>query len=267
MLNKKSFSFANLIIAILTLVVALIIMLSASSQFYMENKIGTPLKIISYNIATGISNTAKYIVFGDLNDKQKIENLTTQNNQLIQENVKLTLALGTLKQIELDNKHLKEALDFKNDLPKNYKYLSTNIIAGYTSSINSYILINGGKNYKVSPKSLVISPSGVVGFVNKVSASTSSVISVNSPDFKILAKTEQSNYNVVLFGTQNNFLEVKAYTENYTFIEGEAVYTSSVQNDYPKNILIGYVAKINNQFIVVPSYNIKHSNEYIFIVN
>lgn len=267
MLNKKSFSFANLIIAILTLVIALIIMLSASSQFYMESKIGTPLKIISYNIATGISNTARYIVFGNLTDKQQIEQLTKQNQQLVQENVKLTLALGAVKQIELDNKHLKEALNFKNTLAKEYTYLSTNIIAGYTSSINSYILINGGKNYKIKPKSLVLSPSGVVGFVNQVSSNTSSVVSVNSPDFKILAKTEKSNYNVVLFGNKDNFLEVKAYTENYTFIQGEAVYTSSVQNNYPKNILIGYVAKINNQFVVVPAYNIKHSNEYIFIVN
>ena len=156
LLNEKSLPVSTLLICIL---------LSIFLIFSSENE-----KIQSFRVYTTDKFSFLYQPFNWI-DNQSF--LMKRVEVLASENLKLNLENQILSSNELENKRLREFLDFK--AKRDYNFIGSDVISKGTNSNLNAFLINQGSNSGVKKNDPVLSSKGVVGKIIAVSDDHSSV--------------------------------------------------------------------------------------------
>ncbi len=151
------------------------------------------------------------------------------------------------QQEELED--LKALLDIKNTLSE-FDVISGIIVSRNTLYWSNEVIINKGSNDGIEEGMAVVDQGGLVGKIDKVSLSTSSIKLITSNDTtnKISVKIWINNtaINKVLTTDQNNLLIISGI-DNYADIKvGDLVTTSGLSEIFPSGINIGHVEKIEN---------------------
>lgn len=128
------------------------------------------------------------------------------------------------------------------------------------------ITINKGSSSNIKEDMAVITGSGLIGRINKVSSRTSEIklISTNDNNHKISVclKLENDNIYGILSGydNENNYLHVISTNKEIEIPKGTLVYTSGMGGIFPSGILIGSVENtIKDKYDVSKIINIKPS--------
>src|SRR5690606_1705743 len=97
----------------------------------------------------------------------------------------------------------------------------------------------------------VFCPEGIVGTITEVSDNYSIATSVlNTSGFKLVPKIQELNYTrgtIVWNGEDPNFLDLKEINKYENLKVGDHIVTSPYSKNFPENILIGTVAKIEKK--------------------
>ncbi len=150
-----------------------------------------------------------------------------------------------LKQIEQDNKRLREILSLQR--LSDSESISASVISRKTGSWWRQIILNKGTSAGVDVGSFVVGPGGLLGRVNSTSLFTSSVKLLTSPDSKIGVWIERVQTHGLLVGSGNDYPKVIFYNKDVDIKVGDFVLTSPASTLLPPNIAVGIIQSIDEE--------------------
>jgi rod shape-determining protein MreC len=208
------------------------------------------------------------LFFESISQSQK---LLTENQQLDLENQGLKARIGYLLGLKSENELLKKALGLK--LEENFRLAMAQVIA--KEPLKDEILITHGRDSAIAVGNAVITAEKVlVGKITEVLPNFARVALSSDTKSVFGAKIETENDEIagIAKGAGNSKIVFDLIPQEATIQKGDLLTTTSLNNAFPKDLLIGQVievvasdvkpfqtARVNSSF--------KPENlEYIFVV-
>lgn len=234
--NKKK-KYPKLLITIFILV-AFIIFLNYFNKgvrnlFYT---ISSPIQKTFWNAGSNSSN-----FFGAL---LNINNLTNNTNQFALQSQELLQQKSISQNLSVENQTLRQALDL--GLEKYFNMVFTQIIGKNISSDS--ILIDKGSADGISKDMAVINQQKILfGKISEVYKNFSKVTLITDKNFVVDAIVQGK----VIYGVVNGSGNFSAYfnliSKDAGLQNGDALLTSALGGDFPKNLLIGEIENIKKE--------------------
>lgn len=198
-------------------------------------------------------------------------NTQKRNEELRNENDALMAKLAVLQETQLENERLRKGLDFQTTVPE--RLMMAHVVAHDISSDYFGIRIDKGSEDGLKAGMGVISPSGVVGRVLRVTPHFSDVITLLDPDSSVDVIIQRSRARGILSGESKSLLCTLRYVDKLEDVQvGDSVVASGFGGIFPKGLIAGYVTAVepdNNgilQTITVKSAVDIYRLEEVFIV-
>ncbi len=215
------------------------------------------INLTSKEFNTGSSNYIKlkatevrYLFDGGIREYfTNLSNKSKMIDQLRDENELLKKQLSNTYRLEIENKYLQNKLNSLNSVlnfidHKNINNIvSTTIISNSLGSISNNLSIGLGSLDYINNNQLVITNKGILGYTFDVKKKSTKILSVLDNNFKISAITGKTKVNIVIEGNRTITPNVTLYSQGLPIQEGELVYTSGLEGNFPPFIAIGRVIK------------------------
>lgn len=192
------------------------------------------------SVGKGISD--KFQVFRDNKDlraenellKQKIESLTTTNQQLTQEKYELA---GLRRLYELDAKYI------------DYKKVAARIIASDTNNWFYSFVVDKGTDNGIQVGMNVLAGNGLVGIVSETGKNWARVRSVIDDNSNVSGMSIETKDTCIVSGDlklmkEKGMIRVEMISMDATLKEDSEIVTSHISDSYLQGILIGYIKNI-----------------------
>ena len=197
-------------------------------------------------------------------------NLNSEVEILREKNIQLSLKLDGLIQAEIQNKYLKNLLEFKEE--SLYELKTAKVINLGSGPIFSSITIDLGTDDGITKNLPIITSNGVVGKTILVNKNTTLVQTVNDVNFRISVKILPSESTGIMRFLNNNLFEIREIQKNANISIGNKVVTSGFSKIYPEGLNVGEITEIINTRgsfqKVARSINFYNENSklYVFVV-
>ena len=170
------------------------------------------------------------------NDSWLIGKLYALNKQLQSNNT----------QLAYENALLREELGLVQRSP------IQSVTARVLTHTNNRIIIEGGASKGIKKGAPVITSSGVVGKVERVSNNYSRVIVITSIDSRIPVSIGVNRYNAIISGNNSPAMELSNNEKDDALKDGYLVLTSGRGGVFPYGLLVGHIKGVK----VVPAVNL-----------
>ena len=185
----------------------------------------------------------------------------SKENRLLKEKIKV------FKVLEDENLKLKKFLSI--DSKTSYKKIFAKVIGGSNSLYQSIIIIDKGKSSNIKNGLGVVNYEGIVGIVIKTFSTSSKVLLVTDPRFKVDVELLISHEHGILVGNNKNCL-VKYLPINKNYKIGDLVVTSGFNGVFPRGIPVGHIKEItdNNLYktAIIEPFLKKYSLDFVSII-
>lgn len=197
---------------------------------------------------TGANSVAGWVMEKESQALQYLH-LSEENRNLTEANLLLQQEMDSLRH-EIADLRKKETYTerLQKDLLQDFELIPAHVISNSVRQKDNYLTIDVGKADGVEPEMGVVSGTGVVGIVSKVSAHHALVMSVLNSQSSISCRIRGSEY----FG----YMKWKGGSPLRTYMddvphhakvkEGDIVETSGFSSVFPAGIFLGKVASIRN---------------------
>ena len=197
----------------------------------------------SVYLTSATSLTGK--LYGVSNKISSFLHLSKNNRLLLEKYAELEeelLALKTLVAEQEGDSIYTDAFIDKDDAVKQFEFIPAEVVNISFSGPNNFITIDKGSLQGIKPDMGVVSHSGIVGVVHKVSHRYSTVIPIINPKFRLSAKLKNSENtgSVSWNGKDIGVAQIGELPKHEVFKPGDTVVTS-FSRIFPKDIVIGYV--------------------------
>lgn len=196
--------------------------------------------------------------------KAKVEELTTQNQGLLQNQAELL--------------RLQELLQVGQDYSQ-YNHIGAEIISKDPGNWYSTFVINKGTSDGLAVDMNVIADGGLVGIITEVGEHWSTVRSIIDDTSNVSAMVTNTSDHCIVTGNltlmNSDKIEFSQLVmEADTVMEGDAIVTSNVSEKYQPGILIGYISdmqldanNLTTSGTIIPSVDFKHLREVLVITD
>lgn len=169
------------------------------------------------------------------------------NTYLRKQNVLLLDELSRLRAADQENRELRSLLEFTRN--SNLSLYPIRIVGKEINQINNSITIDAGSRNEIKEGMPVVSAEGLVGKVILSAPGYSQVMPYLNTLFRVSAKLQNSNaYGIVSWdGKSINELQLNYVPQTIPVDTGEVVVTSGYSNQYPPDIPIGRVIRVEPQ--------------------
>ncbi|MBL7156017.1 MAG: rod shape-determining protein MreC [Candidatus Pacebacteria bacterium] len=199
----------------------------------------------------------------------KIRDREKQNQNLLLENQSLKSEITFLKEIEKENQILRTALGF--NLQQDFNLLLADVVSRDISY--DFIWLNKGESHKILKDMPVITSEKVlVGKIVEVYKHFSKVLLISNKQSAFPAKTQENQVQGIIKGLGNSEVLFDLVPQQVEIQEKERIVTISLDNIFPKGILVGEIKEIKNsdllpyqQATVQSIFNIKDL-ENVFVI-
>ncbi len=199
--------------------------------------------------------TATNIVSGKINsvtaELRSYIGLRNKYKTLLEENARIELEYLTLRRMieEADADTVRPRLfvaDSGNIEAPIFSYITARITNASSNRVNNYFSIDKGSAHGVKPEMGVVSGTGVVGTVMRVSKNYSLVIPLINPEFKLSCKLKGSDYvGSLLWDTPGSSLaKLTDLPRHAPISQGDTVLTSGYSSIFPANLMVGTVGEL-----------------------
>ena len=166
--------------------------------------------------------------------QEKIDTLTTENNNLIQSQSELA--------------ELREMYDLDQEYAQYPKVMAKIISKDAGNWYNSFV-IDKGTNDGIAVDMNVISGKGLVGIVTEAGPTWATVRSIIDDSSNVSGQTVSTSDTCIVEGdleliNSGKLRFTQLYDENNEITAGERIVTSNISDKYVKGLLIGYVSEI-----------------------
>ena len=258
--HSKKNSLGNITVSTLFIFTFLLIIFN-KTDYILVNKI----KSFSTDIISPITNIITIPLKVSNNaviSIKELRYLKQQNLFLKEEILRLkkwqTLALKNQR----ENKAYKKLLNSTNTSTKIIKTASA-----ISQSPNIYIktiIINAGSSDGITEDLTVINERGLVGKVISVTKNNSKILQINDQNSSVPVKTisESIPIHAILKGTSNGKYLVSSFIKGKKKPKiGDLLVTSSSSKNFPQDIVVGRVIKVNEEnFIAIPYVDFEDLN-------
>ncbi len=186
-----------------------------------------------------------------------------EHKQLKERNAQLEHYFFLYKQVELENKQLRDSLNFAQSLQK--KYITAQVIARNNSSIRQNIIIDAGLEHGVTKGQIAIANNQLIGRVTEVNSRTATILLLIDKTSRIPANSLESKTKFIVTGLSTDDLSCKYLDEHVELIEGELIVTSGETLSITPGIIIGTIIKKDNNFYIKPTIDF-HKIEFIHLI-
>ncbi len=169
------------------------------------------------------------------------------NTYLRKQNVLLLDELSRLRAAEQENRELRSLLQFSRE--SNLSLYPIRIVGKEFNQINNSLTIDAGTRNDIGEGMPVVSAEGLVGKVILTAPGYSQVMPYLNTLFRVSAKLQNTNaYGIVSWdGESINELQLNYVPQTVSVDTGEVVVTSGYSNQYPPDIPIGRVIRVEPQ--------------------
>lgn len=166
------------------------------------------------------------------------------NTYLQRQNVLLQDELSRLRSVEQQNRILRDLLDFRTDY--DYPLIPVLVVSKELTSMNNALTVSAGSGDGIHTGMPVINSDGLIGSVILTTRNYSQVMPFTHSMFKVSARIQGSRaYGIVSWeGSSYHELVMRHVPQTIPVETGQIVETSGFSNQYPPNILIGEITRI-----------------------
>lgn len=195
----------------------------------------------------------------------------TENERLRKEVAFLKNRLNEKDEIYLENKRLKNLLDFKQK--SQTKVIPCRVIGRSSDSWSSFVIVDKGTHHGVRRGMVAVTYLGLAGRVVEESKLASKVMLVNDPNLSVSALVQRSRQEGLICGTLGSNLIMKYLPKDADVQVTDKIITSGLTWLYPKGLLIGIVIDIGEEFsglskyaVIKPAINPANIEELLIII-
>lgn len=150
-----------------------------------------------------------------------------------------------MKETKKENQRLKNLFDFIEPIAG--KKVVARVVAQDASSDYQVIRINRGAKDGITLQSPVVTYDGVVGYVFRLTANFSDVLTILDTNHKIDVLVTRTRTHGILEGASTDACLLKYVARTEPLILGDMVITSGLGNLYPKGLRIGRITRIERE--------------------
>ena len=207
------------------------------------------LLILPQSIKSDISAFVHRFTYGPFdaldNHVKELEGVREENKRLHLRVMELSLKNFWLNEERLENRRLRELLDFRSELK--YKVIPADLVAAEPNRRHFSVLINKGSEEGIKRNMPVVNMHGLVGKTVDVSPHTSVVQLIIEPTFRVSALDQRSRvYGIIRPGSGFTLrLGNVPLTEDVEV--GDGIISSGLGGIFPPGIRIGRVTAVESQ--------------------
>jgi rod shape-determining protein MreC len=168
------------------------------------------------------------------------------------ENVELKNKLDTLEnkifglnEVQKENLRLKKLLEFGRDIPK--KKVLAQVVSWDASNEFKVLRINKGEGDGLKLMSPVITMTGLVGYVYRLSPNYADILTILDQNNRVDAIVGRTRTHGIVEGFSGFNCQLKYVSRTERLEKGDVVITAGLGEIYPKGIKIGKISKINKE--------------------
>ncbi|HBC29184.1 MAG TPA: rod shape-determining protein MreC [Prevotellaceae bacterium] len=175
--------------------------------------------------------------------------LARQNEYLTRQNVVLQYNMSVMR-AELDSLRHKPSFTEQEEakVTSGMRLIPAKVVANSINRKDNYLTINAGRDKGVSPEMGVVSGTGVVGIVSRVTDHYALVMSVLNSQSNISCRLRGTGHFGYLKWNGGNPLHacMDDVPRHAQVRKGDIVETSGFSNVFPPGLFVGRVAQVNN---------------------
>jgi rod shape-determining protein MreC len=172
----------------------------------------------------------------------KLVGIKKQNQSLTRENEELRAQLGAMSELKLENERLNKLLDFKQSTKM--QLLAAKVIGRDFSADDYSLRINRGRKDGLKRLQAVITVEGVVGYVDEVEETTSTLLLLTNRTSAIDAIVQRTRAWGVIAGKTRSTVRLKYLERADDVSVGDMIVTSGLEGYFPKGFPIGTVTAV-----------------------
>jgi rod shape-determining protein MreC len=193
-----------------------------------------------------------------INQVTRVKNIFAENRTLKQEVTRLSTKLALLEEKAAENERLRSLIGFGDQFK--YELVPTRIVARDPSHEYRSVVINAGRDKKLSDYMPVVHRKGVVGKLIQVLPHISLVQLLKDPSNRISVMITR-NRVVGILETENGRDFFVRYRSHEDVAAGDSVITSGLGGIFPKGLAVGSVEKIGDNHD--PLFAIAHIDLFV----
>ena len=202
-----------------------------------------------------VGTTTKFFEEEKVINKNKILDLENQIEKLKNEKTSLILQLENLRKITGEENYPFETVQVK--------------VLMYKSNIlHQSIIINKGTNDGIKIGNPLIKNNILVGKIYKTNFNSSHAFLITNSNSRVPVRIGKNNYKAIVVGDSNtnNKLNLEFLPKEYSFNNGDYVYTTSLDNIMPEGIMVGKISLDEKKnFFLEPLYDFSQL-DYLTVV-
>ena len=182
-----------------------------------------------------------------------LQNLRTENSRLQSQVDQLIYQLSLLREIQIENEHLRELLNLKEQSPEvlgpGADLLFAEVIGRDPSNLLRYLTIDRGSQDGIKPGMPVITARGLVGQVDQVRPDSAKIKLLTDPSSSVTAMVQRSRATGSVQGQTGPSLvmDLLPQTEEGIVEVGDLILTSGLGGRFPRHLLIGQVTEVRRR--------------------
>ncbi len=258
---------------VLNIMVLLLASFSFSKQSYKKEEASLFHKIMVETFAPIQRGTMsiKETISSFIDHYFKIVDTRKENMQLKKHIANLENTIFGYTEIEKENLRLKELLDFGEQLER--KKVLAQIVSWDSSNEFKVLRINKGSNDGLKLLSPVITAAGLVGYVYKVTANYSDILTILDQNNRVDAIVTRTRSHGIVEGVSQFTCRLKYVGRSEPVEIGDEVISAGLGAIYPKGIKIGTVKDIDKasygitqNIEITPSVDFHRLEEVVVLV-
>jgi rod shape-determining protein MreC len=222
---------------------------AAGVAFILVSRIGIfdPVENVTLQVTSPIESTlqdATRPVADFLTNVTDVNRLTDENQDLREENERLTTELALLREIEAENQRLQQLLEIRTRRPGD-TFVAADVFASDPNNAGDAIAIDRGIDDGVEEGMIVLTQQGsLVGRVSRVLDDVAWITLVTDPSSAVGALIQGSRAQGVVAGSTDGSLEMEFVEATANVREGDLVLTSGIGGSFPRGEVIGRVVNV-----------------------
>jgi rod shape-determining protein MreC len=206
-----------------------------------------PVKSLVLTISNPFLKTSRIFsggVKGFVDFLGSIGDLKDENKKLIENNQSLLAENNRLKEVEKENKDLRQQLDLAPR--KDFDLEASFIVAQDPQGLGNYFLIDKGENAGLKVGMAAIVSNGLlVGRVTEIYSNGAKITLITDPGSAVNTEVQDSGAKGILKGEYGLGLKMDMISQAEVLNEGDAVISSGLGGEVPRGLTIGKVGQVN----------------------
>lgn len=200
-----------------------------------------------------------------------IVNTSKENTELKKEVKTLENRIFSLSEVKKENQRLKQLLEFGREIPR--KKVLAQVVSWDSSNGFKVLRINKGKNSGLKEMSPVITMTGLVGYVYRLSANYADILTILDQNNRVDSIVAETRTHGIVEGESGFKCHLKYVNRTEKLELGYEIITAGLGEIYPKGIKVGKITKIDKENFgitqrveITPSVNFHKLEEVVVLI-